>query len=77
MDYNYICNIKNKDDFLGFMREYLINETNAIDINDYFESIISWVEDMDGFFSNTGRKPPDIINWSFIATLLYVGKIYE
>jgi len=54
-------------------REEWPNET----IEDYLVSIKSWVEDMDGYYDNTNSKPPENIDWEFIALLFYVGKIYE
>lgn len=43
----------------------------------YLESVASWTEDMEGYYSNTGKEIPENINWDFIATLFYVGSIYE
>lgn len=77
MNIETINKIKNKNDFLTFMKERVISDDNQVQLNEYLESVISWVEDMDGFYNNTGIKQPDSIDWSFIATLFYVGKIYE
>lgn len=77
MDFKTISNIRNKDDFLDFIKNYVVSTDNHIKLNEYLESVMSWVEDMDGFYTNTGYKQPDAIDWSFIATLFYVGKIYE
>jgi len=30
---------------------------------------------MEGYYENTGKNIPAIINWNFIATLFYAGKI--
>lgn len=77
MKFETIDKIKNKNDFLNFVKEVVISDDNQDCLNDYLESIMSWVEDMEGFYKNTGNKIPDSIDWSFIATLFYVGKIYE
>ena len=77
MKFETIDKIKNKNDFLNFVKESVISYDNQDCLNDYLESIMSWVEDMEGFYKNTGKKIPDSIDWSFIATLFYVGKIYE
>lgn len=69
--------IKNREDFIRFVRERVIDEENSVDVNDYISSILSWVTDMDGYYINTRTEMPENINWSFIATLLYVGRIYE
>lgn len=77
MNFETINEIKNKNDFLNFIRKYLIKDENQAQLNEYLESVMPWVEDMDGFYNNTGLKQPYSIDWSFIATLFYVGKIYE
>ncbi len=77
MNFETINEIKNKSDFLSFMKKYVISDDNHVQVNEYLESVMSWVEDMDGFYNNTKIKQPDSIDWSFIATLFYVGKIYE
>lgn len=68
--------IENKNDFLKFMELY-IPTIKELSIREYLESIISWVEDMDGYYINTDKKIPQNINWDLIATLFYVGYIYE
>ncbi|MBD5142151.1 MAG: hypothetical protein HDT22_00830 [Ruminococcus sp.] len=69
-------NIKNKKDFLQFMELFGKNIEN-ISIQEYLESVSSWVEDMEGYYKNTNQEIPNNINWDFIATLFYVGSIYE
>ena len=75
--YNLISRIKNREDFLDFMNEYVISDVDDIQLKAYLESVESWVEDMDGFYDNLGLKKPENVDWSFIATLFYVGRIYE
>lgn len=76
-------NMKSKEDFIFFMRCLLndnqvnIEEWENKDIPLYLESIASWVEDMEGYYQNMGLEIPANIDWKFIATLFYVGKIYE
>lgn len=77
MIFNAIENIKCKEDFLSFMNTYVVSNENDTHLNEYLESVVSWVEDMDGFYNNLGVAQPENIDWSFIATLFYVGKIYE
>ena len=68
--------IKSREDFLRFMELY------TADIKDegvrcYLEALTAWAHDMDGYYSNAGREMTKDINWDFIATLLYMGSIYE
>lgn len=77
LDFNRISDIKNKDDFLEFMRIIKEYDDEKDSIKEYLEGIISWVEDMEGFYINMNKNVPADVNWSFLATLFYVGKIYE
>lgn len=75
--FNAIENTKSKEQFLSFMNTYVVSNENDTHLNEYLESIVSWVEDMDGFYKNLDLAQPENINWCFIATLFYVGIIYE
>lgn len=81
--YDRINNIKSKEeliDFLDFLskdRSKNKEEWQNNTIEDYLAAIGSWIEDMEGYYENMNLPIPDNENWSFIATLLYVGKIYE
>lgn len=76
-------NVKSKEDLLEFIN-VLIKDLNEKPeeweekpVMSYLESMQSWIEDMEGYYINTKQDMPKDINWNFIATLLYVGKIYE
>ncbi|MBD5465429.1 MAG: hypothetical protein HDR22_06370 [Lachnospiraceae bacterium] len=81
--YDKINNIKSKEeliDFLDFLskdRSKNKEEWQNNTIEDYLAAIGSWIEDMEGYYENMHLLIPNNENWSFIATLLYVGKIYE
>lgn len=68
--------IKNRDDFIEFMRLYILKIHDSA-VRDYLDSLVAWSEDMDGYYNNIGIEVPTDINWDFVATLLYVGSIYE
>lgn len=46
-------------------------------VESLLEGIQSWVEDMDGYYENMNVPMPKEIDWHFIATLFYAGKLYE
>lgn len=71
-----IGKIKDKDDFIEFMNFFTISIKNE-DVKEYLISMQSWIEDMEGFYKNTNRNVLNMIDWDFIATILYVGTIYE
>jgi hypothetical protein len=78
-----INKIENKDDFIKFIELLADDKSNNfldwenVDIASYLNSIKSWVEDMEGYYRNMNLDIPNNIDWKFIATLFYVGKIYE
>lgn len=81
--YEELNNIATRGDFLQFMdnlikdNKYNEKEWENKEICSYLDSISSWVESMEGFYLNIGQEKPADIDWQFIATLFYVGKIYE
>jgi len=81
--YKKIYSIKSKNEFLDFLtelqkdKELNPQEWENKELSSYLEGIGSWVEDMDGYFLNMRKEIPQDIDWSFIATMFYVGKIYE
>ena len=84
MEFNHIVdNIRTKEDFVKFLTELRYDkEQNSEEwengeITSYLEGISSWVEDMEGYFTNMNIDMPKDIDWKFIAILFYAGKIYE
>lgn len=81
--YDKINNIKSKEeliDFLDFLskdRSKNKEEWQNNTLEDYLAAIGSWIEDMESYYENMNLLIPDNENWSFIATLLYVRKIYK
>lgn len=73
--------IKTRQDFVEFLEslehDFTVNgvewENNTID--GYLESIRAWLNDYSRKHSNEAKwESPD---WSLVASLFYVGKIYE
>ena len=76
-----IQSIKNKDDFVSFLNELAIDfrnnpeEWKNMTVDTFLESVASWVEDY-------STAPNNDIEWekldyTILARLFYVGKIYE
>ncbi|EOA7290397.1 DUF7660 family protein [Proteus mirabilis] len=75
--------INTREDFVQFL-ELLssnardnLNEWENKDLPSYFESMISWVEDMDGYYLNQKLPIPENVNWKFIADILMAARVYE
>lgn len=81
--HNRVNNINSKEELIDFLDYLSKNKCKKEDewenktIEDYLSSIRSWLEDMEGYYEYNNLPIPENANWSFIATLFYVGKIYE
>ena len=75
--------INTRDDFVKFLENLSSNARNNIseweskDLPSYFESMASWVEDMDGYYLNQKLPVPENVNWTFIADILMAARVYE
>jgi hypothetical protein len=78
-----INEIRSKDDLLRFLtalRKDLV--TNKEDwenptLDRYLEAMQGWIQDMDGYYSNTNQTIPEQPTWKVFADILYAAKIYE
>lgn len=43
----------------------------------FLEAMEGWIEDMDGYYANSGQELPVVPNWKTFADILYAAKIYE
>ena len=81
--YDRINKMKSKEELIDFLEFLSKDRVQKKDewynntIEDYLAAISSWIEDMEGYYENFNLPIPNHVNWSFIATLFYVGKIYE
>lgn len=81
--YKEIAKVHSKEDFIKFLNllihDYRNNQSEWENktLEDYLEAILSWVEDMEGYFENNKLEKPKNIDWNFFANVLYAAKIYE
>ncbi len=75
--------IESKEDFILFLESHLDNLKNHPNewenntLPDYLEALISWTEDMDGYYINNNLPIPKNVNWKVFADILMAAKIYE
>ena len=78
-----IKDISNRGDFLRFLtahiRDFRENRDSweNVTIDEFLEGLASWVEDMDGYYTNLNIEMPQNIDWKIFADMLYAAKIYE
>lgn len=78
-----IREINTREDFIKFL-EFLSsnarnnpNEWENKDLSSYLESMVSWIEDMDGYYLNQKSSVPENINWAFVADIFMAARVYE
>jgi len=68
-------------DFLKELRSEYINHPDNWEnknIDDYLEALISYTEDIQGYYDNTGQKiDADKPDWKVFADILNGASIYE
>ena len=79
MDYSKIKEIKTKEDFVCFLqflkKDYVENKSSweNRDLQAFLEAMISWMNDMDGFYINQGLSIPKNPSWKIFADILMGG----
>lgn len=75
--------ILEKESFLTFVNSLISDLKNKPEewenksLDAFLEAIVSWIEDMDGYYENNNIPYPQSINWQFFADVLMAAKIYE
>ncbi|MDP1609350.1 MAG: hypothetical protein Q8L98_08585 [Chlamydiales bacterium] len=83
MKYSEFEKIQTKEGFTSFLRalkkDYIedLSSWENRDIETFLGAMVSWVEDMDGFYINQGLPIPEKPNWKVFADILMGGKLYE
>ena len=75
--------IENRDTliefFEAFQHDYDSNQDDweNVDLRSFLEAMKVWVQDMDGYYENTGRKMPSTPSWQMIGDIMMGARIYE
>ncbi|MDQ0271327.1 DUF7660 family protein [Cytobacillus purgationiresistens] len=81
--YKELQQVNNKEQFTQFISSLTTDfklkpdEWENNDIESFLQGVKSWVEDMEGYYENNNLPIPKDIDWNYIATIFYVGKLYE
>jgi hypothetical protein len=46
-------------------------------LEQFFEALGAWVEDMDGLYLNQGKPAPSQTDWKTLGDILMAAKTYE
>lgn len=47
------------------------------DLDSFLEAMAAWVNDMEGYYKNTGQAIPTRVHWGFIGHILRAATMYE
>lgn len=47
------------------------------DLTSFLEAMAVWVQDMEGYYRNTGQKLSDLPPWKILADILMAARVYE
>ena len=78
-----VFEINSKEDFLFFFDKLITElETNPTswenkDLHTYLNAMYRWVQDMNGFYKNTGLPIPLHVDWKTFGQILLAAKTYE
>ena len=75
--------IKNKNDFVNFISALVkdLKENSEQwenkDLCSYLNGMVSWIEDMDGYYENTNQPLPNNVTWKVFSDILMAARTYE
>lgn len=75
--------IKNKNDFVNFISALVkdLKENSEQwenkDLYSYLNGMVSWIEDMDGYYENTNQPLPNNVTWKVFSDILMAARTYE
>ena len=75
--------VQTRDDLAAFVAELKAdfdanrgNWTN-VDLSSFLEAMAAWIQDMDGYYQNTGQKQSELPPWRIFADILMAARMYE
>lgn len=81
--HDIVENVKTKEELIQFIhhlrKDLLANEEEweNVSLADYLDAMAAWMEDMDGYYKNTGQPIPEQASWKTLADILFAATMYE
>jgi hypothetical protein len=47
------------------------------DLKSFLAAAAAWIEDMDGYYRNSGQEVPESPSWETVADMLAAARVYE
>lgn len=78
-----LSDINNKELLIQYLKLMAVEAKDADskwenhDLSSFFNAMVGWIEDMDGYYLNKGEIPPVTPSWKTIAEILRAATVYE
>jgi hypothetical protein len=75
--------VQTRDDLTAFVAELKADfDANRgdwmnADLTSFLEAMAAWIQDMDGYYQNTGQKLSELPPWRVLADILMAARMYE
>lgn len=75
--------VRTREDLAAFVAELKADFTanpgdwTNPDLASFLDAMASWIEDMDGYYRNTGQNMSALPPWRIVADVLMAARIYE
>ena len=75
--------IRSREDFVAFVRALECDlrtkpsEWENRDLPEYLEALAAWVEDMEGYYRNSGEAMPSQPTWKMLGEVFLAARVYE
>ncbi len=75
--------VQTRDDLAAFVAELKAdfdahrNDWTNAELKSFLEAMAAWIQDMDGYYRNTGQKMSDLPPWRILADILIAARMYE
>lgn len=78
-----VADVRSRKDLAAFVRLLARDfhdhgtEWENPDLSHFLEALAGWIDDMDGYYTNSGKRMPSEPGWETIAEMLAAARIYE
>jgi hypothetical protein len=79
----HIAGVRSRGDLVAFVQALRLDldshpdEWENTQLGAFLEALASWLEDMDGYYANTGQPTPEPPTWKTFGEILLAAKYYE
>ncbi len=75
--------VQTREDLAAFVAELKADldanpsEWKNVDLASFLEAMAGWIQDMEGYYQNTGQKLSELSPWKIVSDVLMAARMYE